>query len=167
MITVIYCLFMCFASYGDRASFGVNLALFLGAVIVRFSIGMFFAQAMSGRSFSDESIIDFLSGEETPADEITLTANPKIFNKSVRENIMYGNFHATDEEYRKVCDTVLIRDDEYLLESDKQKIALARVLLFAPKEIIIANGLDACDNITKKRIINNIKRNYPDIILGE
>jgi ABC-type antimicrobial peptide transport system ATPase subunit len=80
---------------------------------------------------------------------------------------MYGNFQASEDDLRKAADSVLlpqsINETDYLSPSDRQKIALARALLFHPEKIIISDGLSACDGVTIRRIKAYTQRYYPDI----
>jgi ABC-type multidrug transport system fused ATPase/permease subunit len=149
----------------------VNAALFFGAVILRFAAGMLLAKILPSRflKFEDKNLTAFLSGDDTPAKIITLTANPILPGRTVTEKIMYGNFQASEEELRKAADSVLLPhgmdDVHYLSPSDRQKIALARALLYRPEKIIIAEGLSACDGVTIRRIKAYTLKYYPDIDL--
>jgi hypothetical protein len=169
LAAVIACAVQCLRTADNTVLFGVNAALFLGAVIFRFALGMFLAKTLPRRflRFEDKNITAFLGGADTPAVVITLTAKPFLPGKSVTEKIMYGNFQATAEELRKAADSALlphgIDEAAYLSPADKQKIAFARALLYHPEKIVIAEGLSACDGVTIRRIKAYTVRYYPDI----
>jgi hypothetical protein len=84
-----------------------------------------------------------------------------ILNRTLKENIMYGNLQAADEDYRLVLDTVMLAGEyTYYSKSDKERVALARDLISKPAEITVA--LPACDSLTRRQIAENIERNYPE-----
>jgi hypothetical protein len=92
-----------------------------------------------------------------------------IFNRSVKDNIMYGDLRAADEDFRRAVDTALLdiplldTPPLYLTASDRQKIILARTLLTNPTDINPDKILSDCDGITKLEIIQNIQINYSEI----
>jgi ABC-type multidrug transport system fused ATPase/permease subunit len=89
--------------------------------------------------------------------------NVYLENRSVRENIMFGQIKATEEEYNRARDTALVDEEKYLSQSMKQRVTLARRLISNPEYIDIKKELSNCDVITIKMIIKNIRINYPEI----
>jgi hypothetical protein len=93
--------------------------------------------------------------------------NLYLENRSVRENIMFGNIRATEEEYNRAYDTAMIDDKVYLSRSMKQRVTLARRLISNPKSIDLNKELSICDFLLIRDIEKNIKINYPEINLQE
>lgn len=96
-----------------------------------------------------------------------------LFSKSVKENILFGNTEATEEELEKAIDLSALRKDLELLPDgletlvgekgvalsggQKQRISIARALIKNPDILILDDSLSAVDAKTEKRIIDNIR----------
>lgn len=96
-----------------------------------------------------------------------------LFSKSVKENILFGNSEATEEELEKAIDLSALRKDLELLPEgletlvgekgvalsggQKQRISIARALIRNPEILILDDSLSAVDAKTEKRIIDNIR----------
>lgn len=96
-----------------------------------------------------------------------------LFSKSVKENILFGNSEATDEELQKAIDLAAFRKDLEMLPErletlvgekgvalsggQKQRISIARALIKNPDILILDDSLSAVDAKTEKRIIDNIR----------
>jgi ATP-binding cassette, subfamily B, multidrug efflux pump len=96
-----------------------------------------------------------------------------LFSKSVKENILFGNSEATDEELEKAIDLAALRKDLEMLPEgletlvgekgvalsggQKQRISIARALIKNPDILILDDSLSAVDAKTEKRIIDNIR----------
>jgi ATP-binding cassette, subfamily B, multidrug efflux pump len=96
-----------------------------------------------------------------------------LFSKSVKENILFGNSEATDEELEKAIDLAALREDLEMLPEgletlvgekgvalsggQKQRISIARALIKNPEILILDDSLSAVDAKTEKRIIDNIR----------
>ncbi|MDR0903936.1 MAG: hypothetical protein LBM59_04825 [Ruminococcus sp.] len=150
----------------DNETFGVLAAIFLGAFFVAVSADIIFNVLIIRNITSGKEYRETLKLLES--DEINDGDRHYYFNRSLRENIMYGNLQASDEDYNRALDTInlpertLTGDEKYLSESDKQKIILARELLSSPENIDVNEILSRCDSITKRAILRNIKINYPE-----
>ena len=97
-----------------------------------------------------------------------VSQNIFLFDGTVRENIAYGNFEATDEEIMEAAKKANIHDYISSLENgydtevgergvkrsggQKQRIAIARVFLKNPKLLILDEATSALDNITEMQI---------------
>ena len=85
-----------------------------------------------------------------------------IFNRSVRENIRYGDLNATDDEIEKVAEITLItnlltvEDCSSLSNGEKQKIAIARALLRKPKVLLLDEPTLFIDEESATVITSNI-----------
>jgi ATP-binding cassette, subfamily B, multidrug efflux pump len=96
-----------------------------------------------------------------------------LFSKSVKENILFGNSEATNEELEKAIDLSALRKDLEMLPEgletlvgekgvalsggQKQRISIARALIRHPEILILDDSLSAVDAKTEKRIIDNIR----------
>jgi ATP-binding cassette, subfamily B, multidrug efflux pump len=96
-----------------------------------------------------------------------------LFSKSVKENILFGNSQATEEELEKAVDLSALRKDLEMLPEgletlvgekgvalsggQKQRISIARALIRNPEILILDDSLSAVDAKTEKKIIENIR----------
>jgi ABC-type transport system involved in cytochrome bd biosynthesis fused ATPase/permease subunit len=159
--------FTAVSNVGDPQIFGVFAAVFLGVLFVSISADIIMNALIIRSITSDNKYKETLklleSGEISDGDIYY------YFNRSFRDNIMYGNLQASEEDYRRALDTInlperpLSGDEDYLSDSDKQKAVLARMLLSNPEILDISEILTRCDSITKRKIYVNIKINYPEI----
>lgn len=92
----------------------------------------------------------------------------ELFSGTVRENLLWGNENATDEEIRSACHTAAVDEfidtfpegyETYLDEGgvnvsggQKQRLCIARALLKHPKIIIFDDSTSAVDTATEARI---------------
>ncbi|MCM8773304.1 MAG: ABC transporter ATP-binding protein/permease [Candidatus Omnitrophica bacterium] len=102
---------------------------------------------------------------------------PYFIGGSVKDNLIYFNEFANDDEIKKVLEEVYldkvikglskgldtdIGDDACKLsQGEKQRLALARALLRKPKLLVLDEALSFVDNWTSSKIIENIVRDYP------
>ncbi|MCG2462655.1 ABC transporter ATP-binding protein/permease [Flavobacteriaceae bacterium F89] len=103
-----------------------------------------------------------------------------IFNMSIRENIAFSDtvtdaslakaletaeLHSFIRELPEGLDTVVSERGSSLSGGQKQRIMLARALAIDPKVLLLDDFTARVDNLTEKKILDNIKRNYPDLTL--
>ncbi|RSD29249.1 ABC transporter ATP-binding protein [Mesobacillus subterraneus] len=97
-----------------------------------------------------------------------------LFSRSVRENILFGNPVATEQELQDTIDLAAFRKDLEMLPEgletlvgekgvalsggQKQRISIARALIKDPEILILDDSLSAVDAKTEKKIIGNIRR---------
>ena len=95
-----------------------------------------------------------------------------LFNGTIKENILYGNENATDEQvieaskkaniYEYICsledgfDTIVSERGVKLSGGQKQRISIARVFLKDPKILILDEATSALDNTTELLIQNSL-----------
>lgn len=111
--------------------------------------------------------------------------NNVLFSGTVRDNLLWGNKEATDEEILKACRLACV--DEFLdrlpggLDYDlgqggvnvsggqKQRLCIARALLKNPKVIIFDDSTSACDMETERKIMKSIRslKNVTNIVIGQ
>lgn len=103
-----------------------------------------------------------------------------LFNLSLRENIAFSNT-VSDEDIKKAIDTAELRDlveslakwlDTIISERwtslsgwQKQRIMLARALAINPKILLLDDFTARLDVKTEKKILQNVRKNYPEITL--
>lgn len=103
-----------------------------------------------------------------------------IFNMSLRENIAFNNA-VTNEDMKKAIataelktfinnlpdklDTVVSERGASLSGGQKQRVMLARALAINPKILLLDEFTSRVDVQTEKKILNNVKSNYPGITL--
>jgi ATP-binding cassette, subfamily B, multidrug efflux pump len=96
-----------------------------------------------------------------------------LFSKTVKENILFGQEGASEDELQKAIDLASFRKDlESLSEGletlvgekgvalsggQKQRISIARALIKNPEILILDDSLSAVDAKTEKAIIENIR----------
>ncbi|HEY2349001.1 MAG TPA: ABC transporter ATP-binding protein [Puia sp.] len=103
-----------------------------------------------------------------------------IFNMTIRENIAFSNL-VTDESLEKAIATAELREFIHSLPEglnsilsergsnlsggQKQRIMLARALAINPKILLLDDFTARVDSGTEKKILYNVRRNYPGITL--
>lgn len=96
-----------------------------------------------------------------------------LFSRSVKENILFGNKVATDQELDDAIKMAAFDKDLQMLPEglstlvgekgvalsggQKQRISIARALIKNPEILILDDSLSAVDAKTEKRIIDNIR----------
>ena len=101
---------------------------------------------------------------------IFVPQEPVLFDVTLRENLLYGNPEASEDEIRKVArlaqlDTLINRLPKGLDESlgprgnrlsggERQRVALARALLQHPKVLILDECTSALDTPTEKSLLD-------------
>ncbi|WP_342430153.1 ABC transporter transmembrane domain-containing protein [Neobacillus sp. FSL H8-0543] len=101
-----------------------------------------------------------------------------LFSRSVRENILFGNKEASEQELEGAIDLAAFRKDLQMLPEgletlvgekgvalsggQKQRISIARALIRDPEILILDDSLSAVDAKTEKRIIDNIRQARKD-----
>lgn len=96
----------------------------------------------------------------------------QLFNMSIKDNIKFGNFEATDEEIIEVAklanihefiigtengyDTIIGESGVSLSGGQKQRLSLARMLLKNSPIVLLDEATSALDNITEENIKNSL-----------
>ncbi|WP_029608439.1 ABC transporter ATP-binding protein [Mycoplasma simbae] len=102
--------------------------------------------------------------------------DPMLFGGTIRSNMLWSKPDATDEEINFALQNACAYDFVYKLSDNidhpivqgatnlsggqKQRLSIARTLLRKPKILILDDSTSALDNITTRKVIENIKKNY-------
>ena len=101
-----------------------------------------------------------------------------LFSGTIKENLRWGNEHATDEEIEYACraacahdfiksfpkgyDTNLGQGGVNVSGGQKQRICIARALLKKPKILILDDSTSAVDTMTDESIRRSFKTMFPE-----
>lgn len=101
-----------------------------------------------------------------------------LFSGTIKENLRWGNEHATDEEIEYACraacahdfiksfpkgyDTDLGQGGVNVSGGQKQRICIARALLKKPKILILDDSTSAVDTMTDESIRRSFKTMFPE-----
>lgn len=102
-----------------------------------------------------------------------------LFSGTIKENLMWGNKNATEEEMMRACklaqadefiqkfpdkyDTYIEQGGANVSGGQKQRLCIARALLKDPKILILDDSTNAVDTKTDKLIREAFKNEIPDI----
>lgn len=102
-----------------------------------------------------------------------VTQDTQLFSGSIKENLLFVNPDATDEEILQVlnsasCQNLLARSDNGINSvigeggmkisgGEKQRLSIARALLRKPRLIVFDEATSALDSITEEEISNTIR----------
>ncbi|RTK92659.1 MAG: ATP-binding cassette domain-containing protein [Rickettsiales bacterium] len=117
--------------------------------------------------------IDQLNSDSVRSKIAYVEQNPIIFSGSIRSNIIFANPSANDETIEKIVDICGIRQFASQLEhgldteigergvrlsgGQKQKINIARALIYSPEILLLDEAMSALDSDSESEILKNIE----------
>ena len=102
-----------------------------------------------------------------------VTQDTQLFAGTIKENLLFVNPNATDEEmldvlHKSACDSLLVRADKGLdtvigeggvkiSGGEKQRLSIARALLRNPSILVFDEATSSLDSITEEEITNTVR----------
>ena len=133
-----------------------------------------FYDSNNGEISIDSKLINLLSLETIRRSIGIAFQDVYIFGSTIKENILFGNPNATEEELIEASKAAHLHDyimelpDQYNTKVDekgntlsgglKQRVGLARLFLMNPSIVIMDEPTSALDNITEKHIQKSLDR---------
>ena len=127
--------------------------------------GQFSISAIEIEQQNKEQIRDWIG--YVPQDHV-------LFSRTIKENILFGNPDATDDQVEEAIELASFKNDLEILPEglqtlvgekgvalsggQKQRISIARALIKNPEILILDDSLSAVDAKTETRIIENIQK---------
>ncbi len=149
------------------------------------SLLMRFYEPDSGRILIDGIDIRDIPKSQLRKTITTVLQNTAVIGGTIKDNISYGRFTATDEDIKKsacvTCaddfiekldngyDTVISQDNNNLSQGQRQLLCLARASLTHPRALILDEALSSVDSATEANIqsaLLNIMKDQTCIIIA-
>lgn len=164
----------------DRISFDVKMGetiAFVGpsgsgkTTLVKLLVGLYYPQ--EGGIFYNENPGDKIDFDQIRKRIGFVTQDTQLFSGTIKENLLFVNPSATDEEclevlHKAACQNLLDRADKGLdtvigeggvkvSGGEKQRLSIARALLRQPDLLVFDEATSALDSLTEEEITNTIR----------
>lgn len=129
-------------------------------------------QPSQGRILIGDTPLDQLNCEDLARLVSYVGQNPFVFSGSIRDNIAYGNGEVTDDEIRRAAelanlseeiaemphgyDTVVLERGQNVSGGQRQRLAIARILIKKSPIIILDEATSALDNISERVVQHSL-----------
>ncbi len=139
--------------------------------LVKLLVGLYGPQ--SGRVLYNGKPAAAIDLDELRAQIGFVTQDTQLFSGSIRENLLFVNPNATDDECLEVlskaaCDSLLARADKGLdtvigeggvkvSGGEKQRLSIARALLRRPRLLVFDEATSSLDSLTEEEITETIR----------
>lgn len=128
---------------------------------------------------SNNDIKDYSLYELRESISISFQAT-RLFTGTIRENLLWGNPNASEEEIIKACkiacchdfiintlpngyETMISQGGNNVSGGQRQRLCIARAILKKPKILILDDSFSALDRITEAQLKNNLKTYLPNM----
>ena len=128
-------------------------------------------------TISDHNIKDYPLSELRNQISISFQS-PRLFTGTVKENLLWGNPNATQDEIEEACkiacchdfivnslskgyDTPISQGGNNVSGGQRQRLCIARALIRKPKILILDDSFSALDRLTESQLKDNLKSKLP------
>ena len=152
-----------------------------GKTTLSMLLGGYYTPESGDITVNGSSIFDFTKESLKEHIAVVGTKNNSIFSGTIMDNLILGRTYVTPEDAKKAAETALISDyiesTSYGYDSlayasgntvsggQRQRLMIARALAGNPDVLILDDSTSSLDFSTEATLLDNIRKQYKDIIL--